>query len=136
MPDNVEVKPGQASTDQQQLVELQSRIAHALGWTFLRQTGPKRTLVGFPPGSSQECPAPRWPWAISGAWGLVREMEADPALYGYTFNHDPHPTPNTDSVRYEFLFYGAASNHDYEGRGETAEEAICRCWCAWKGIDV
>jgi len=64
----------------------------------------------------------------------VEYMAADPALYGWTLNHDPRPAPNTDSVPYEFLFYGPAINHDYRGVGDAAAEAVARCWCAWKGI--
>lgn len=120
------------------LLEIQRRIAEERGYTdlFAYGTAPDfGRLNGIFHADEGPTLVPRWPWDWDAAGELVKEMEADPLLYAYALEHDPKWVAHKGHP-FDFSFYGKSGDLDRFGRDFTAESAIARCWCAWKGIDL
>jgi hypothetical protein len=130
-------------TTDEQLRDMQRRIALAKGYTVLREGvdaagrslgTTKNWLTGTLHADEGPTLIPCWPWDWCAAGALVEEMEAGGSVYGTFLDYNRHA--DNGELPYVYRFVGAASNDDYSGKGYSAAEAISRCWCAWKGIDL
>lgn len=110
------------------LREIQKRIAEAKGYRL------QADYEGRWTGSLRHGPfelAPRWPMDWCDAGVLVEEMAAweHARSYDLMFRR---------GVGYVFRLHRVEGRAEslFEGEGQHALEAISRCWCAWKGIDL
>lgn len=119
------------------LTEMQRRIAAAKGYTSLGLTPGTRELHGILHADEGPTLVPRWPWDMADAWPLVMEMRQAPGCDGYQLEDFAYPPNYAEGRPKEFrLWFEGKVSRPFEGRGNTEAEAIARCWCAWKGIDL
>jgi hypothetical protein len=120
----------------EQLREIQKRIAQARGYTDVGPTlaqpgvasGARAYLVGTLHGDEGPTILPRWPWDWCDAAVLVEEMERYPFFWEASRSGSIHGVGQS--------VYRFAALPGMAGYGATLPEAISRCWCAWKGIDL
>lgn len=123
-------------TRDEQLCELQKRIALARGYTDVRPatwrpglTDPP--LEGILHADEGHTLVPRWPMDWCDAGVLVEEMDA--TSKGGAIMMESFPL---EEAPYMFTAYNNRMQMVGKGEGLSVEEAIARAWCAWKGIDL
>lgn len=140
-------------TRDEYLRELQRRIAVAKGYTDLRDSravqlraenvaGPGNltiepiahtVLQGTLHTDEGPTRVPRWSWDWCEAGELVAEMTSDP----YSRSYECLWTGGYEDEAYQFRLHIASFGRGItSAQGWTAAEAIARCWCAWKGVDL
>lgn len=127
-------------TKEEQLREIQKRIAEARGYTSFHMTEmhdgtlPRPlALCGVLHVDEGSTLVPRWPQEWCDAGVLVAEMRAADARHAYRM--DFHPRMPPEHV-HRFVLQRTSDASAWAGAGRSDAEAIARCWCAWKGIDL
>jgi hypothetical protein len=116
-------------TRDEYLHEVQRRIAEEKGYKHL-QTHPGGSMSGVLHADEGSTIVPRWPWGWCDAGVLVTEMEQYPFWWSAHRSGSIHGTGGLAPV------YTFAALPGLSGLGNTLEESIARCWCAWKGVDL
>lgn len=131
-------------TKEEQLREIQKRIAEARGYTDVRDDEYHnvekdgrltRALTGVLHADEGLTLIPRWPMDWCDAGVLVEEFRSAPGSWGYNIDCEPRRNGGVEGREYEVTVYGKGTGVFF-GTGDSAEEAIARCWCAFKGIDL
>jgi hypothetical protein len=112
------------------LLEIQKRIAAERGYTHLGFSQATGTLCGALHEDEGLTLVPRWPWEWDAAGKLLSEVNAASGCRGWRLL----PSGGLPVLYFvEFLVADFPFPHAW---GATETEAIGRCWCAWKGIDL
>ena len=124
------------------LREIQRRITEAKGYTQITE-GVVAVGVEWPAASNwlsgtlhaDEGPTliPRWPWDWCAAGDLVAEMRADSDYNGLDVGEIQRQTGFRCAL---WLAQDDGRDCEFSGKSSEPAEAIARCWCAWKGIDL
>lgn len=125
-------------TRDESLNELQRRIAERKGYKDVRwwyppggprHDGARMLLQGVLHADEGPTVLPRWPWDWCDAGVLMGEMEAAESVHSATLDYSRY-------TAHECRIWGEGTTESYAGDGHTFAEAICRCWCAWRGVDL
>lgn len=111
---------------EEQLLELQRRIATAKGYTGLElQDHPSGGLVGVLHAEQGRVPVPRWPWDLDDARTLLDEIHTGP-VNPPGYHIDVIQTKEGSCVRFSLLY----CTFGVQFEAETEPEAISLGWCA------
>lgn len=122
-------------TKDKQLREIQKRIAEARGYTDVRLSRVEYggELLGVLHADEGVTMLPRWPQEWCDAGVLVEEMRAA-ATDGGGWCEWADLWEGTKWGPHAFQMHDGTVKH--RAGGQTFAEAVARCWCVWRGIDL